>query len=182
MKKNLNLPNALTFLRILLIPAVYITYFQVPERRWIALILYLTASFTDFLDGYLARKNNQVTNFGKIMDPLADKLLVAAALICLVQLGDVPAWIAILILGREFAVTGLRSVAAAEGIVVAASKLGKFKTVTQMIALILLILKADVLAVTGYNIGMIFLYLALFMTLYSGIDYFVKVGKQISWS
>ena len=98
------------------------------------------------------------------------------------QLGDVPAWIAILILGREFAVTGLRSVAAAEGIVVAASKLGKFKTVTQMIALILIILKADVVAVTGYNIGMIFLYLALFMTLYSGIDYFVKVGKQISWS
>ena len=134
------------------------------------------------MEGYLARKNNQVTNFGKIMDPLADKLLVAAALICLVQLGDVPAWIAILILGREFAVTGLRSVAAAEGIVVAASKLGKFKTVTQMIALILLILKADVVAVTGYNIGMIFLYLALFMTLYSGIDYFVKVGKQISWS
>ena len=145
-------------------------------------MVFIAASFTDFLDGYLARKNNQVTNFGKIMDPLADKLLVAAALICLVQLGDVPAWIAILILGREFAVTGLRSVAAAEGIVVAASKLGKFKTVTQMIALILLILKADVVAVTGYNIGMIFLYLALFMTLYSGIDYFVKVGKQISWS
>ena len=87
-----------------------------------------------------------------------------------------------MILGREFAVTGLRSVAAAEGIVVAASKLGKFKTVTQMIALVLLILKANVVALCGYNLGMLFLYVALFMTLYSGIDYFVKVGKKISWS
>ncbi len=179
----MNLPNTLTIGRIILVPVFMVAILcAIPFGSYWAALIFIAASFTDFLDGYLARKNNQVTNFGKIMDPLADKLLVAAALICLVQLGDVPAWIAILILGREFAVTGLRSVAAAEGIVVAASKLGKFKTVTQMIALILLILKADVLAVTGYNIGMIFLYLALFMTLYSGIDYFVKVGKQISWS
>ena len=181
----MNTPNKLTVARMIIVPFLVVfllTGWGGDANRYISLALFVVASVTDWFDGYLARKNNQVTNFGKIMDPLADKLLVAAALICLVQLGDVPAWIAILILGREFAVTGLRSVAAAEGIVVAASKLGKFKTVTQMIALILLILKADVVAVTGYNIGMIFLYLALFMTLYSGIDYFVKVGKQISWS
>ena len=179
----MNLPNMLTLGRMILVPVFMVAILcAIPSGSYWAALIFIIASFTDFLDGYLARKNNQVTNFGKIMDPLADKLLVAAALISLVQLGDVPAWIAILILGREFAVTGLRSVAAAEGIVVAASKLGKFKTVTQMIALILLILKANVVAVTGYNIGMVFLYLALFMTLYSGIDYFVKVGKKISWS
>ena len=179
----MNLPNMLTLGRMILVPVFMVAILcAIPLGSYWAALIFIIASFTDFLDGYLARKNNQVTNFGKIMDPLADKLLVAAALISLVQLGDVPAWIAILILGREFAVTGLRSVAAAEGIVVAASKLGKFKTVTQMIALILLILKANVVAVTGYNIGMVFLYLALFMTLYSGIDYFVKVGKKISWS
>ena len=169
----MNLPNMLTIGRIILVPVFMIAILcQIPGGMYWAAGIFIIASFTDFLDGYLARKNNQVTNFGKIMDPLADKLLVAAALICLVQLGDVPAWIAILILGREFAVTGLRSVAAAEGIVVAASKLGKFKTVTQMIAV----------ALCGYNLGMLFLYVALFMTLYSGIDYFVKVGKKISWS
>ncbi len=179
----MNLPNMLTIGRIILVPVFMIAILcQIPGGMYWAAGIFIIASFTDFLDGYLARKNNQVTNFGKIMDPLADKLLVAAALICLVQLGDVPAWIAILILGREFAVTGLRSVAAAEGIVVAASKLGKFKTVTQMIALVLLILKANVVALCGYNLGMLFLYVALFMTLYSGIDYFVKVGKKISWS
>lgn len=179
----MNLPNMLTLGRMILVPVFMVAILcAIPSGSYWAALIFIIASFTDFLDGYLARKNNQVTNFGKIMDPLADKLLVAAALISLVQLGDVPAWIAILILGREFAVTGLRSVAAAEGIVVAASKLGKFKTVTQMIALILLILKSNVVAVTGYNIGMVFLYLALFMTLYSGIDYFVKVGKKISWS
>lgn len=179
----MNLPNTLTMGRIILVPVFMIALLcAIPSGSYWAAFIFILASFTDFLDGYLARKNNQVTNFGKIMDPLADKLLVAAALISLVQLGDVPAWIAILILGREFAVTGLRSVAASEGIVVAASKLGKFKTVTQMIALVLLILKADILAWTGYNIGMLFLYLALFMTVYSGVDYFIKVGKQISWS
>ena len=101
MKKNLNLPNALTFLRILLIPAVYITYFQLPERRWIALILYLTASFTDFLDGYLARKWNQITSFGKLFDPLADKLIVLTVLYCLAETNYAPWWVFFLVLGKE---------------------------------------------------------------------------------
>ena len=179
----MNLPNMLTIGRMILVPVFMVALLiDIPYGAYWAAVIFLAASFTDFLDGYLARKNNQITNFGKIMDPLADKLLVAAALICLVQLGDVPAWIAILILGRELAVTGLRSVAAAEGIVVAASKLGKWKTATQMLALVLLILKAQVLALVVVNAGIFFLYIALFLTLYSGIDYFVKVGKQISWS
>lgn len=179
----MNLPNMLTIGRMILVPIFMVALLvNIPYGMFWAAAIFLIASFTDFLDGYLARKNNQITNFGKIMDPLADKLLVAAALICLVELGVVPAWITVLILGREFAVTGLRSVAAAEGIVVAASKLGKWKTATQMLALVLLILKSSVVQATGYNIGMFFLYIALFLTLYSGIDYFVKLNKEISWS
>ena len=101
MKKNLNLPNALTFLRILMIPAVYITYYQLPERRWIALVIYLLASFTDFLDGYLARKWNQITSFGKLFDPLADKLIVLTVLYCLADTDYAPWWVFFLMLGKE---------------------------------------------------------------------------------
>ncbi len=179
----MNLPNLLTIGRIILVPIFMIALLiDTTVGHYLAALVFVVASFTDFLDGYLARKNNQITNFGKIMDPLADKLLVSAALICLVELGDAPAWIVVLILGREFAVTGLRTLAANDGIVVAASMLGKYKTVTQMIALVLLILKAQVVAFCGYNLGIIFLYVALFLTLYSGYDYFVKLSKQISWS
>lgn len=179
----MNLPNFLTLGRIILVP-IFMVALLIDTARghyWAAFIFVL-ASVTDFLDGYLARKNNQITNFGKIMDPLADKLLVSAALICLVELSDVPAWIVVLILGREFAVTGLRTLAAADGIVVAASKLGKYKTVSQMIALVLLILKENVVAVVGFDLGIWVLYLALVLTLYSGFDYFAKLSKQISWS
>ena len=104
MKKNLNLPNALTFLRILMIPAVYITYYQLPERRWIALVIYLLASFTDFLDGYLARKWNQITSFGKLFDPLADKLIVLTVLYCLADTDYAPWWVFFLMLGKKVVV------------------------------------------------------------------------------
>lgn len=179
----MNLPNMLTVGRIILVPVFMIALLMdISYGHYIAVAIFIVASFTDFLDGYLARKNNQITNFGKIMDPLADKLLVSAALICLVELGDAPAWIVILILGREFAITGLRSVAASEGIVVAASNLGKYKTVSQMVALVLLMLKPDVINLVGFDLGLIVLYIALFLTLYSGYDYFAKLNKKISWS
>ena len=116
------------------------------------------------------------------MDPLADKLLVTAAMVILVQLGDLPAWIVVIILAREFAVTGLRSVAAAEGIVIAAGIWGKWKTTFQMIALVFLIAKPLTLAIFPFNIGMLFIYIALILTIYSGCDYFIKIGKKISWS
>ena len=139
----MNLANRLTLARIILIPLfMAFLLLQIPKghtlfphQNIVATLIFWAASATDGLDGYIARKRNQVTVVGKFMDPLADKLLVAAALISLVQLGDVPAWVAWIILGREFSVTGLRAIAATEGIVISASKLGKLKTVTQIVAI-----------------------------------------------
>ena len=140
----MNLPNKITIARVVLIPLmVIIPFFHLNnELFWgitlgnlLCLIVFLLASFTDFLDGHLARKNNMVTNFGKFLDPLADKLLVAAALIMLVESGIIPAWIPIIILAREFSVSGIRMLAASEGKVIAASWYGKVKTVSQMVAI-----------------------------------------------
>ena len=179
----MNLPNKLTLARIIMIPLFVIALlFDNTPGRIIACMLFCVASFTDYLDGHLARKYHMVTNFGKLMDPLADKLLVTSALIVLVELGDVAAWIVILIIAREFGITALRSLAASEGIIVAASNLGKIKTNFQMFALILLILKPFVLQVLHFNLGLWLLYVALFFTLYSGYDYFAKLRNQIKWS
>lgn len=170
----MNLPNALTLLRIALIPIFYLVFMV--DSQWsnvVGALLFAFASFTDFLDGYLARRDNLITNFGKIMDPLADKLLVMTALLCLVGLDRVGVWIVALILGRELAITGIRTVAAAEGIVVAASPLGKAKTVTQMLALLLLILHLTP--------GIYLLYLALVLTLVSGADYILKLSRTMRW-
>lgn len=176
----MNLPNSLTILRIILVPFFMLFLLvDISYGREIASIIFIFAAGTDFVDGYIARKKNQITNFGKIMDPLADKLLVSAALICLVQLGEIPAWIVVFILGREFAVTGLRSVAASEGTVIAASNLGKYKTISQLIALILILVNDYVLILIGIPLGIYVLYLAFFFTIYSGIDYFIKAGKLI---
>jgi len=142
----MNLPNKITVARILLIPIMVIIPFffeDVTMGNFICLIIFLIASFTDFLDGYLARKNNQVTNFGKFLDPIADKLLVASALIMLVERRIIPAWIPIIILAREFIVSGIRMLAAGEGKVIAASWYGKVKTVSQMIAISLAFLCTD---------------------------------------
>lgn len=170
----MNLPNALTLLRVALIP-VFFFLFMV-DTSWgniLGALIFAFASFTDFLDGYLARRDNLVTNFGKIMDPLADKLLVMTALLCLIALDRVGVWVVALILGRELAITGIRTVAAAEGIVVAASPLGKAKTVTQMLAIILLLL--------NISPGIYLLYLALVLTLVSGADYIYKLSSRIDW-
>lgn len=179
----MNIPNLLTIGRMVLVPFFMVALLMnTPGTRLAATAIFIVASMTDWLDGYLARKNNQVTNFGKIMDPLADKVLTAAAMICLVQLGDVPAWVVVLILFREYAITGLRSVAAAEGVVIAASIWGKIKTTLQMIALILLMLNPQLEDILGFNLGIIVLYAALVLTLYSGLDYLLKLKNQISWS
>ena len=137
---------------------------------------------TDMLDGHIARKNNLVTNFGKLMDPLADKLLVMSALICLSQVGDVPGWMVIVILGREFIITGMRQVAAAQGIVIAAGTTGKIKTITQMIAIPLLILENWPFSLFSFDLPMdqIFLWIALVMTVVSGTEYIVKNKKLFS--
>lgn len=179
---TMNLPNKLTILRVIMIPFMMaFLMFNYEWSRNVACIIFIVASLTDTLDGHLARKYNQITNFGKIMDPLADKILVLAAMVLLVEIGDLPAWIVILILAREFAVTGLRSVAASEGIVVAASWWGKWKTTFQMLALICLIAKPLTMNILHFNLGMLLMYVALVLTIYSGCDYFVKVGKQINW-
>ena len=174
----MNLPNKLTVARVCMVALMLNT----EVSRVVATVIFALASFTDMLDGKIARKYNLITNFGKLMDPLADKILTAAAMVCLVELGDLAAWIVVIILFREYAITGLRSVAASENIVVAANIWGKVKTVCQMIALMLLMLKPQIVALCGVNLGLILMYVALLLTVYSGVDYVVKLNKQITWS
>ena len=160
--------------RIFAIP-VFIVVFLL-DYRYAATVIFVLAALTDMLDGHIARKHNLVTNFGKLMDPLADKLLVMSALICLAQVGDVAGWMVIVILGSEFIITGMRQVAAAQGIVIAAGTTGKIKTITQMIAIPLLILENWPFSLLSVKIPMdtIFLWIALIMTVVSGTEYIVK--------
>jgi len=179
----MNLPNKLTIARMCMVPLFMIALLiNTPASRIAAAVIFALASLTDMLDGQIARKYNMITNFGKLMDPLADKVLTAAAMICLVELGDLAAWIAVVIIFREYLITGLRSVAANENIVVAANIWGKVKTVCQMIALILLMLKPQIIALCGINIGLWVMYVAVALTIYSGLDYVLKLNKQITWN
>lgn len=175
----MNLPNTLTSIRmVLIIPFVIIMQlYGGGSGRFFALAIFVIASFTDFLDGYIARKNNLVTNFGKFMDPLADKLLVSAAMICLVAMDRLPAWVVIIIISREFAISGFRLIAADNGIVIAASWWGKFKTVSQMIMIILLI--ADLGGFFAV-LEQIFIWIALILTVLSLADYIWKNRKVLS--
>ena len=176
----MNLPNKLTMGRIFAIPGFIVVFLL--DYRYAAAVIFILAALTDMLDGHIARKNNLVTNFGKLMDPLADKLLVMSALICLSQVGDVPGWMVIVILGREFIITGMRQVAAAQGIVIAAGTTGKIKTITQMIAIPLLILENWPFSLFSFDLPMdqIFLWIALVMTVVSGTEYIVKNKKLFS--
>jgi len=169
----MNIPNSLTLFRIFLIPVfVIVLVLNVPYGDLLAAIIFIAAALTDSLDGYLARKYKQITKLGIILDPIADKLLITAALICLVQLDRIQGWIAIVILGREFAVSGLRSVKAEEGIIIPASKLGKFKTISQVLAVIIIILESVYPPL--HIVGIWAIYIAVAITLISGIDYFLK--------
>ena len=179
----MNLPNKLTIARMAMVPLFMIALLMnTPASRILATVIFALASLTDMLDGQIARKYNMVTNFGKLMDPLADKVLTAAAMICLVELGDLAAWIAVVIIFREYLITGLRSVAASENIVVAANIWGKVKTVCQMIALMLLMVKPQVVARCGIDLGLWIMYVAVALTIYSGLDYVLILNKQITWN
>ena len=171
----MNLPNKLTLLRICLIPVfVILMLSQVSNFFLISCIIFILASITDFLDGRIARKHNLVTDFGKFMDPLADKLLVLSALICMIEYNLVAGWMVIIIVARELTVSILRAIAADNGKVIAASGGGKIKTTSQMIAIILLLIGANYSNETIVFIGTIAMYIATIFTLYSGIDYLYK--------
>lgn len=172
----MNTPNKLTLMRTLMVPIfVLCMYLDFNNSRIVATIIFAIASFTDFLDGYLARRDNLVTNFGKFADPLADKILVCSAMIMLVSTGEMPAWAVIIIIAREFTITGFRIIAASENITIAASPLGKFKTVTQLISNILLLTGIENLR----PIGMGIFYLAVVFTVISGADYLIKNKKVL---
>ena len=170
----MNLPNKLTTLRVIMIP--FFVFFMLTDvggsaNKWIALALFVVASLTDFLDGKIARKYHLVTNFGKFMDPLADKLLVCSAVICLQDLNRVPAWVVIVIIAREFIISGFRLVASDNGIVIAASYWGKFKTTFQMLMIIVMIMN---LGGAFDMVGTVLMWIALALTIISLVDYIAK--------
>lgn len=171
----MNIANRITLIRISMIPLFLgILLFNIPYSKTIAAVIFAVAAGTDGVDGYLARARKEVTNLGKFLDPLADKLLITSALIYLVEINQVAAWIAIIIVAREFAVTGLRTIAVGKGIVIAASSWGKIKTVSQVIAVVILLLHELFASLTVFPIGQVALYVAAIVTVLSGIDYFVK--------
>lgn len=173
---NLNLPNKITLARIFIVPLIVV--FLIRPSGWsstIAGALFIIASLTDWLDGHLARSRNQVTDLGKMLDPIADKILVAAGLIPLVALGRVHVWMAVVLLGREFAVTGLRFISLSEGLSIPSSRMGKYKTVLQVVAIAMLILHYKVLYFQFF--GMLILWAALIVTVISGAEYFIHYWK-----
>lgn len=171
----MNLANKITIFRVLLVPIfILVLYSKIRYNNFIAALIFVIASLTDTLDGYIARSKNMITNFGKFVDPLADKILVSAALISLVEMGKIPAWVVIIIIAREFLISGFRIIAASEGITIAASPLGKIKTITQLIAIILLLINNFPFYLINIPVDMILLYISLFFTVLSGIDYIYK--------
>jgi CDP-diacylglycerol---glycerol-3-phosphate 3-phosphatidyltransferase len=179
---SLNLPNLLTLTRILLIP-VFVVLFVTPDpdRSLMAAIVFVVAAVTDMLDGYLARRSGQVTKLGKLLDPIADKLLVLSALILLVNVDRVSALVAILIIARELGVTGIRAIAAGEGMIIAAETTGKYKMALQVVAIVMLILEGTSLAALGnlHLAGIVTLYLSLVLGYISGGQYVWSFWKQV---
>jgi CDP-diacylglycerol---glycerol-3-phosphate 3-phosphatidyltransferase len=185
-----NLPNILTLLRIASIPVIAAILFSSSRSAGLwAAIIFAIASITDWLDGYLARRMGIVTVFGKFLDPIADKLIVMSVLIMILPYGRAPAWMVLIILGREIIITGLRGLASTEGIVIPASNLGKFKTIFQIVAILGLLLHYDYhwffgmenryLYVNMHNVGIFYLWIATIITIWSGIDYLVKFTRII---
>jgi len=186
-----NIPNILTLLRIALIPVMVVLLLSDSRSDgfWAAAV-FAVASTTDWLDGYLARRMQIVTVFGKFLDPIADKLMVMAALIMILPFGRVPAWMVLVILGREIIITGLRGIASSEGIVISASDLGKLKTIFQIVAILGLLLHYDYhwffgidhpyLVVNMHNVGMFYLWIATIITIWSGADYLYKFMRVIT--
>ena len=176
----MNLPNKLTILRMIMVP-FFVLFMLVPiggpANKWIALAIFVVASLTDTLDGYIARRDHLITDFGNFMEPMADQLLVCSALSCFVELGDLPAWMVIVIIAREFIISGFRLVASDNGIVIAASKTGKLKTISQMVMVVLVI--ADLGGIFDV-LKQIFIWLALILTVVSLIEYIAKNKNVLS--
>lgn len=174
----MNIPNQLTLLRVIMIPffIFFLLMPSIPYHNWIAFTIFIAASLTDLFDGIIARKYNLITNFGKFMDPLADKLMVCSALICLVEMGRIPAWMVILIIVREFIISGFRQIAADNGIVIAASFWGKFKTTVQIVMVCMMI--ADITALRVLT--EIVTWVAIILTVVSLVDYLWKNRKVMS--
>ncbi|OPY09284.1 MAG: CDP-diacylglycerol--glycerol-3-phosphate 3-phosphatidyltransferase [Syntrophaceae bacterium PtaB.Bin095] len=170
-----NLPNTITLLRIGIIPALFfLLQSPGPGGSLILAALFVLAALTDFLDGYIARRYQLVTTMGKFLDPIADKLVVNTAMILMIPIGRIPAWIVAIIIIRDFTVDGMRSVASSEGIILQASRLGKQKTVCQIFAVTALMIHYPFLGLDAHVVGTVILYVALILTLYSGLDYLMK--------
>jgi CDP-diacylglycerol--glycerol-3-phosphate 3-phosphatidyltransferase len=176
----LNFPNRITLLRITIIPALFFLLLSPGRNGSLAIaILFIIAALTDLLDGYLARKYEIVTVMGKLLDPIADKLIVNAAMILMIPIGRIPAWIVAVIIIRDFTVDGIRAIASSEGLVIQASKLGKQKTLCQIFAVSALMIHYPFLGVDAHVVGTAILYLAIVLSVYSGMDYFVKFYREI---
>lgn len=172
----INIPTIITFSRILIIiPFIFVASWN----PLLGAVLFAVASLTDLLDGYLARKSQQVTKLGILLDPIADKLLVISALIVLVDMGPIPAWIAIIIIAREFIVTGLRIVALSKNIVIPAETGGKIKTVIQVVSILILLITRSYIGIDLYSVGIILLWIAMVIGIVSGIQYFVLFWKRL---
>jgi CDP-diacylglycerol--glycerol-3-phosphate 3-phosphatidyltransferase len=174
-KETFNLPNTITLIRIGVVPFLFILLFS-PGSFWslVLAILFVAASITDLIDGYIARKYHLVTTMGKFLDPIADKLVINTAMILMIPIGRIPAWIVAVTIMRDLIVDGIRSIASAEGKFIQASILGKQKTLAQIIAVTALMIHYPFLGLDSHLVGTVILYIALVLTVYSGIDYFVK--------
>jgi CDP-diacylglycerol--glycerol-3-phosphate 3-phosphatidyltransferase len=176
----MSLPNGITILRILAIPLILVLLFYVGRGyQLVTGLLFLGAAVTDTFDGYLARRRRMETTLGKFLDPLADKLLIVTTLIGLIPTREIPAWMVIIIVGREIAITGLRGIAVSQDIIISASNLGKYKTVFEMTSIFFLILNGKYFSIDFHTIGMVFLWVALVIAVISGVDYFRKYLKSI---
>jgi CDP-diacylglycerol--glycerol-3-phosphate 3-phosphatidyltransferase len=175
-----NLPNSITMVRLAVIPVLFCLLLS-PGRIFslIIAILFIIAAITDLLDGYVARRYNIVTKMGKLLDPIADKLVISAAMILMIPIGRIPAWIVAIIVMRDVFVDGLRSIASSEGMIIQADKLGKQKTVCQVIAVSALLIHYPLFGLNSHAIGMAILYVALVLTLWSGVDYYMKFHRGI---
>ena len=179
-KRVFNLPNAITLLRIGIIPVLFFLL-QSPGPAGSLFIagIFVIASLTDLLDGYIARRYQIVTTMGKFLDPIADKLVVNTAMILMIPLGRIPAWIVAIIIIRDFTVDGIRTIASSEGVIIGSSRLAKQKTLCQVVAVTALMIHYPFLGADAHLVGIAILYVALFLTLYSGLDYLVKFFKEI---
>jgi len=179
--RNFNLPNTITLIRICVVPFLFILLAN-PGRFWSLIIaaLFVIASLTDILDGYIARKYQMITTMGKFLDPIADKLIVNSAMILMIPIGRIPAWIVVITIMRDLIVDAIRSIASSDGLFIQASRLGKQKTVTQIIAVTALMIHYPIFGADAHAVGLVILYLALILTVYSGVDYFMKFYRTVN--